>query len=167
MTSAYNKILTLQNILMKFFIATLIATLAAADDWAPKAACLTYLDEQARWLAPRADVDFAPKGADDWDSVTVDAYDAQILALKNAPAGELSEANRDVARSLLNGLDWETPSGADVDLSTQTGWPTYDGDYAADCVEPIFPVIQESLNLENPLAIVTASLFNADERTGI
>ena len=36
---------------MKFFIATLIATLAAADDWAPKAECLTYLDEQARWLA--------------------------------------------------------------------------------------------------------------------
>jgi hypothetical protein len=30
---------------MKFFIAALIATLAAADDWAPKAECLTYLDE--------------------------------------------------------------------------------------------------------------------------
>ena len=105
---------------MKFFIAALIATLAAADghSWAPKAECLTYLDEQARWLAPRADVAFAPKGADDWDQTTTDAYNAQIQALKDAPAGELSDANRDAARSLLNGLDWESPSGADVNLST-------------------------------------------------
>ena len=52
---------------MKLFATALIASLAAADDWAPKAECLTYLDEQARWLAPRSGVVFAPKGSDDWD----------------------------------------------------------------------------------------------------
>ena len=51
---------------MKFFIAALIATLAAADE-GPKAECLTYLDEQARWLALRSGVAFEPKNADDWD----------------------------------------------------------------------------------------------------
>lgn len=56
---------------MKFFIAALIATLAAADghDWTEKAECATYLDSKARWLAVFVDQGITPDN-DDWDSVT-------------------------------------------------------------------------------------------------
>ena len=79
----------------------------------------------------------------------MNAYDAQITALKDAPAGELSEANRDVARSLLNGLDWEFSNGADIDLRNIIHWPTYDGNFATDCVEPVVSTVPPTLNLDN------------------
>ena len=111
-------------------------------------------------MAPRANVALHPKGDDDWDAATNDAYNAQIQALKDAPAGELSEENRAVAHGLLDGLDWVSPSGADVVLSSQSSWPTYAGDFAADCVEPIVLNDTDIIDLENQESIIqNASLY--------
>ena len=63
---------------MKSFVAALLAALAVADghaEWEPKAECLTYLDEQARWIQPRADVSILPKGKSGWTSEVTAAYD--------------------------------------------------------------------------------------------
>ena len=45
---------------MKLFVAAVIATLAAAEEWTPKDDCLAYLDERARWLAKKAGSKFYP-----------------------------------------------------------------------------------------------------------
>ena len=137
---------------MKFSIIALVASLAAADDWFPSFPCLTYWDEQARWLAKRADclgVTFFPKGFRDWDDTTRDTYCAQIAAINDAPNGDLSEENRAVARQLLEGLDWVDAGSDEVLLPTIAGWPTYDGDYAANCVEPITSDETSIISLEN------------------
>lgn len=118
-------------------------------------------------MAPRADVAFAPKGADGWDQATTDAYNAQIQALKDAPEGALSDENRAAARQLLDGLDWESPSGADVDLTTQNNWPTYSGDFAADCVEPVVPTVTATLGMENSKSIVQGAELVDDNGKGI
>ena len=41
---------------MKSFIAALLAACAVADtstEWTPKPECLTFLDEEARWLSAK------------------------------------------------------------------------------------------------------------------
>ena len=154
---------------MKFFIAALVATLAAADTWAPKAECLTYLDEQARWLGPRAEVAFVPKGADDWDAATTTAYQAQIADLKAAPAeGALSDEIRAIARQLLDSLDWENKNGATVVLSEQAAWPVYSGDFAADCVEAVVDTVDATLGLENSNVVAKgAELVDAATGNGV
>ena len=63
---------------MKFFIAAIIATLAAADgnDWTEKAACATYLDAKARWLAAREKITVFPALKEDWEDDAKATYDA-------------------------------------------------------------------------------------------
>ena len=46
---------------MKLFVAAVIATLAAAEEWTPKEDCLIYLDERARWLAKKAGSYYYPR----------------------------------------------------------------------------------------------------------
>ena len=115
-------------------------------------------------MAPRADVAFVPKGADDWDAATTNAYSAQIQALKDAPEGALSDENRAAARQILDGIDWENRSGADIVLSSQNGWPTYSGDFSADCVEPFVLNDTDIIDLENQKSIIqNASLYYGEE----
>jgi len=162
---------------MKFFIAALVATLAAADTWAPKADCLTYLDEQARWLGLTAGVIIDPKGADDWDQTTTEAYQAQIAdlnaAAKQEGAPPLSDEIRAIARQLLDSLDWENKNEADVVLSDEPGFPkysfpNYSGNFAADCVEAVTDEVNATLNLENSKSVVKdAALVNAGTGNGV
>jgi hypothetical protein len=109
----------------------------------------------------------APKGADAWDDATEDDYDAQIKALKEAPEGALSEENRATITQLLDGLDWVLLNGNDIDLSTISDWPTYSGDFAADCVEPVVAAVDATLGMENSKSVVQAVAVVDDDNKGV
>ena len=149
---------------MKSFIAALLAAITAADshsntDWEPAAACYTTLDEQARWLQPRASAGaYAPADFADWDQATKDSYQSKLDAIAAiASPAPLDDAARDGAEELIFTVEWNKSNGDQVTISEENGWPTYPGDEDADCVEPAITNAGDNYNLANHKSVVAGA----------
>lgn len=154
---------------MKYFIASLLAALAAADGHA--AACQATLKKYADYIAANVTdgklkaVESSPDPADPakqvaWTQAQKDEFSKVVANIQAfATADEITEEALDLAVDTFEGVSWLNAAGEAVELEDLADWPSHESDsgktFDQECTEQPATVINEFTNLVNAKKILS------------